>query len=232
MESLTKQPVLTIFVSALLIVSIALHTSAFEITLSKYVKTYTLFFASLLSVGLEALMIYLFFKRSKFAYAIKLIISGVIFISALPASFNLAELQSLNELRNNIDFKRLLLGVIPFVSLIALAYQLRYALSQSKRQDLKHIPAKHRLEIAWQLFRVKARVKIDPNDKLNFKLLCKTYNIKSSSFEKYLIRKGMFSSKFFKQMPAKRSKKKENQVSSGTEPKEPIGAGIQAGTGA
>ena len=107
-----------------------------------------------------------------------------------------------------VSIFRTIIGSLSLIGLYAGHRAMRSTEFWQSRKEFKNLPRAYRKEINSLLERLLEDHKNGIETRLDFKDFLKTYNLKSASFEKVIIRKGLRSNKFFKQLPARRRVKK------------------------
>ena len=110
---------------------------------------------------------------------------------------------------------RTALGCITLAGLYASHAAMRKKEFWASRKDFNSLPRTYRKEINSLLEKLLSEHRSGNAEyRLNFKDMLKTYNLKSASFEKLLVRKGVRQKKFFQELPARRREKKKSVTSS------------------
>jgi hypothetical protein len=106
---------------------------------------------------------------------------------------------------------RTALGVITLAGLYASHAAMRKKEFWSCRKDFNSLPRTYRKEINGLLEKLLSEHRSGNTEyRLNFKDALRTWNLKSASFEKLLVRKGLRHKKFFQELPARRREKKKS----------------------
>ena len=103
------------------------------------------------------------------------------------------------------------LGSLALIGLYASHRAMRTKEFWETRKTFDSLPRTYRKEINSLLEKCLSEHKTGNKDfRLNFRDLLKVYNLKSSSLEKLIVRKGMRLKKYFQELPARRRTKKTN----------------------
>lgn len=148
-----------------------------------------------IAIGLEALSIYLF---SEYNDRLSHIVSSVSILMILGVSFN--EYYT-NDKALYSSLLRAFLGSIFLIGSLTVASNIRSLESSKKRIKFEHLPRAKRKEL------LKTLSEISENNRLNYRDLLNCYKVTSTSLRDLCIKKGIYHSKYFAQMPAKRNRK-------------------------
>ena len=200
----THKNIFTISV-LLFFASVFFHGKSFQIFLEIFLpdvnQWFLLFLGILFALGLESLGTSLYesyednLSHSIYAVSLMTIVSMGVYEYSTGKSVMVAVFRSV-------------IGSLALIGLYASHRAMRSKDWVKSRREFKHLPRSYRREINTLLERLLEDHKQGVENRLSFRDLIRTYNLKSASFEKVLIRKGLFNAKFFKQLPARRKSKK------------------------
>ncbi|MCB1177605.1 MAG: hypothetical protein KDK36_08520 [Leptospiraceae bacterium] len=201
----------------LFIASVFLHAKSFEVFLKIFlpdVPNNLLFVVSILfALSMEGLATSLYES-----YEDKL--SHSIYFVSLAVIVGMGFYQYTLGSSISIAVWRTVLGSLALIGLYASHNAIRKKEFWSSRKTFDSLPRKYRKEINSILENLLAEHKLGNKDhRVNFKDMTKTYNIKSASLEKLLVRKGLRQKKYFQELPARRrtTKKKINTTKTNKE---------------
>ena len=115
-------------------------------------------------------------------------------------------------LGENENYNRIVIGSIPVIATLALS---RAAIAKQKVVEYGKIGLMSICKLETKFFIHKILHTFFPNllkkSRMNFSHLTITYKIKVDSLRKRLMKNGMYEGKYFKQLPAKRGRKKKSE---------------------
>lgn len=216
LKLLDKHTVETVFMIAFLAGAGFFHFTALSVMLPKVLPgdyhSYIPYVSLIVAAGLESLTVYLILQYNRLTILLELTILLTL------AGIGVYEY---NEKLRVIDIaSRTGAAMILFLGLIAITRAIANKEYFNYRQDLELIQRKERKkfrEIVNTCESIKIEIdslssqgtddKILNDKKGNYKQLCKTYKMKATSFERFLVRRNMFSPAYFKQLPKRRKRK-------------------------
>jgi hypothetical protein len=187
--------------------SIFFHAKSFEVFLGIFLSgSYSIVIATLallIAIGLETLAVALY-SEYKDALA-----NSIYFVS-LSTILGMGVYQYSQGQSITVAAWRTGLGSIMLIGLYVTARAIREMDFWGSRKNFNELPAVFRKEINTLLEKILSEHK-NGNDSFrgNFKDILKTYNLKSASLEKLLVRKGMREKIFIAELPARRRDKKK-----------------------
>ncbi|MCB1177621.1 MAG: hypothetical protein KDK36_08600 [Leptospiraceae bacterium] len=194
----------------LFVASVFLHAKSFQIFLTIFlpdVSTSILFFVSMLfALSMEGLATSLYESyEDKLSHSIYFVSLAVI-IGMGFYEYSLGRSIS-------ISIWRTVLGSLALIGLYASHRAMRSKEFWESRKTFDSLPRTYRKEINSLLEKLLSEHRNGNSDhRLNFKDILKTYNLKSPSFEKLLVRKGMRLKKYFQELPARRRVTKKKNI--------------------
>ncbi|MCB1177829.1 MAG: hypothetical protein KDK36_09645 [Leptospiraceae bacterium] len=194
----------------LFIASVFLHAKSFEVFLKIFLPSSSanlLFTISILfALSMEGLATSLFEAyEDKLSYSIYFV-SLIVIVSMGYYEYVIGKPLSIAVWRSG-------LGSLSLIGLFASHRAMRTKEFWSNRKSFEKLPRSYRKEINSLLENLLAEQKTGNSDhRLNFKDILKTYNLKSPSFEKLLVRKGMRLKKYFQELPARRRVTKKRNI--------------------
>ncbi|MCB1179649.1 MAG: hypothetical protein KDK36_18870 [Leptospiraceae bacterium] len=209
-EKLEKHKAIFGISGLLFIASVFLHAKSFQIFLTIFlpdVSTSILFFVSMLfALSMEGLATSLYESyEDKLSHSIYFVSLAVI-IGMGFYEYSLGRSIS-------ISIWRTVLGSLALIGLYASHRAMRSKEFWETRKTFDSLPRTYRKEINSLLEKLLSEHRAGNSDhRLNFKDILKTYNLKSPSFEKLLVRKGMRLKKYFQELPARRRVTKKRNI--------------------
>jgi hypothetical protein len=206
-ESFEKHKSLFVIEILLFCASIFFHAKSFEVFLGIFLSgSYSIVIATLallIAIGLETLAVALY-SEYKDALA-----NSIYFVS-LSTILGMGVYQYSQGQSITVAAWRTGLGSIMLIGLYVTARAIREMDFWGSRKNFNELPAVFRKEINTLLEKILSEHK-NGNDSFrgNFKDILKTYNLKSASLEKLLVRKGMREKIFIAELPARRRDKKK-----------------------
>ena len=206
-ESFEKHKSLFVIEILLFCASIFFHAKSFEVFLGIFLSgSYSIVISTLallIAIGLETLAVALY-SEYKDALA-----NSIYFVS-LSTILGMGVYQYSQGQSITVAAWRTGLGSIMLIGLYVTARAIREMDFWGSRKNFNELPAVFRKEINTLLEKILSEHK-NGNDSFrgNFKDILKTYNLKSASLEKLLVRKGMREKIFIAELPARRRDKKK-----------------------
>jgi hypothetical protein len=152
--------------------------------------------AMLISIGLEALSVYLYSQHNDFTSHI---VSSVSILMILGVSFN-------EYFTNGISWYSSILrgglGSIFLIGSLTIAHSIRSKIYANKRVIYEWLPFTKRLQL------LKSIRNLDENSKINYRDVCNTFKITQSSLRNLLVKHNKFHSKYFMSFPQRRNRRK------------------------
>jgi len=206
-ESFEKHKSLFVIEILLFCASIFFHAKSFEVFLGIFLSgSYSIVISTLallIAIGLETLAVALY---SEYKDAL----ANSIYLLSLTTILGMGVYQYTQGQSVTIAAWRTGLGSIMLIGLYVTARAIREMDFWGSRKNFNELPAVFRKEINTLLEKILSEHK-NGNDSFrgNFKDILKTYNLKSASLEKLLVRKGMREKIFIAELPARRRDKKK-----------------------
>jgi len=201
---LEKHTVATLFLVVFAISAIFFHYTAIDVMLKNVIhqenlKDFIGYLAGGISVGLDALAVFLIFQYARFVFGLELLI--ILMLVGIGAY------EFFNDMGIVDIASRTGLAVVLFLGAVIVSRVIARKQFFSKRQTLELIRRFDRKNYK-QFEKTIEKIKSGEGKKGNYKHVCKVYKIKSSSLESYLTKQNLFSPEFFSQLPSRKTRKK------------------------